>query len=50
MSHVDLGGRTVLSFGESHSGVSADTHACGVDFVNAFLDKRPDTPAVSGRE
>ncbi|WP_331740654.1 hypothetical protein OG613_46845 (plasmid) [Streptomyces sp. NBC_00015] len=41
---------TVLWFGESPSDVSADTHAFGVEFINAFLDKHPDTPAVSGSE
>ncbi|MEU4466193.1 hypothetical protein AB0G20_21230 [Streptomyces sp. NPDC024017] len=39
---------TVLWFGEPPSDVSADTHAFGVDFINAFLDKHPDTPAGSG--
>ncbi|MFE2937686.1 hypothetical protein ACFXKG_01220 [Streptomyces sp. NPDC059255] len=41
---------TVLWFGESPSGVSADTHAFGVEFINAYLDKHPDTPAESGSE
>lgn len=39
---------TVLWFGEPPSDVSVDTHAFGVDFINAFLDKHPDTPAGSG--
>ncbi|MCX4554780.1 hypothetical protein OHA02_00960 [Streptomyces phaeochromogenes] len=41
---------TVLWFGESPSDVSADTHAFGVEFINASLDKHPDTPAVSESE
>ena len=41
---------TVLWFGELPSDVSGDTHAFGVEFINAFLDKHTDTPAMSGSE
>lgn len=36
---------TVLWFGESPSDVSQDTHAFGVEFINALLDRHLDTPA-----
>jgi hypothetical protein len=41
---------TVLWFDESPSDVSADTHGFGVEFINAFLDRHPDTPVVSASE